>query len=106
MLDINKNKGFIIAIGGAVVLLIAGIVLWRSAVGKAQEAADEIISAQEQYQSIIQKYSGEPTKKLVAAYKQKSEDLGADYFFDVTVRHLGKDRQTQYLLIIFFSNRT
>ena len=75
MLDINKNKGFIITIGGAVVLLIAGIVLWRSAVGKAQEAADEIISAQEQYQSIIEKYSGEPTKKLVDAYKQKSEDL-------------------------------
>jgi len=76
MLDLNKNKGFLIALAGALVLLIVGIVLWRGAVSSSQEALDDIASAQSQYTSITKKYGGAPTKKLVDDYNNKLEELG------------------------------
>ena len=75
MLDLNKNKGFLIALAGAVVLLIVGIIMWRGAVSSSQEAYDDIESAKSQYQSIIKKYNGAPTKELVNAYEKKLEAL-------------------------------
>jgi len=75
MLDLNKNKGFLIVLAGAVILLIVGIILWRGAVSSSQEACDDIESAKSQYQSITKKYGGAPTKKLVEAYEKKLEEL-------------------------------
>ncbi|RLD11382.1 MAG: hypothetical protein DRI44_03690 [Chlamydiae bacterium] len=75
MLDLNKNKGFLIALGGAVILLIVGIILWRGAVSSQQEACDDVDSANSQYQSLTKKYNGAPTKKLVKAYEKKLEEL-------------------------------
>jgi len=75
MLDLNKNKGFLIALAGAVILLIVGIILWRGAVSKSQEAYDDIESANSQYRAITKKYDGAPTAKLVKAYDQKLKEL-------------------------------
>ncbi|MCK5852435.1 Amuc_1100 family pilus-like protein [bacterium] len=75
MLDLNKNKGFLIALAGAVILLIVGIIMWRGAVSSSQEACDDIESAKSQYNSITKKYGGAPTKKLVEAYEKKLEEL-------------------------------
>jgi len=75
MLDLNKNKGFLIALAGAVVLLIVGIILWRGAVSGSQEALYDIDSAKSQYSSITKKYDGAPTKELVKAYEKKLEEL-------------------------------
>jgi len=75
MLDLNKNKGFLIALAGAVVLLIVGIIMWRGAVNSSQEAYYDIESAKSQYQSITKKYNGAPTKELVKAYDKKLEAL-------------------------------
>ena len=75
MVDLNKNKGFLIALGGAAVLLIIGLVLWRGAVSAAQEEAGDIESANSQYKAISKKYNGAPTKQLVDEYKQKLEEL-------------------------------
>ena len=77
MLDLNKNKGFLIALAGAVILLIVGIIMWRGAVSSSQEACDDIESAKSQYQSITKKYGGAPTKKLVEAYEEKLEELNS-----------------------------
>ncbi len=77
MLDLNKNKGFLIALAGAVILLIVGIIMWRGAVSSSQEACDDIESAKSQYKSITKKYGGAPTKKLVEAYEEKLEELNS-----------------------------
>ena len=77
MLDLNKNKGFLIALAGAVILLIVGIIMWRGAVKSSQEACDDIESAKSQYQSITKKYGGAPTKKLVEADEKKLEELNS-----------------------------
>ena len=75
MLDLNKNKGFLIALAGAVILLIVGIIMWRGAVSGSQEALSDIDSAKSQYNSITKKYDGAPTKELVKAYEKKLEEL-------------------------------
>jgi len=75
MLDLNKNKGFFIALGGAVVLLIVGLVLWQGAKSSVQESIDNIDSAKSQYKSIAKKYNGAPTKKLVDEFKKKLDEL-------------------------------
>ena len=75
MLDLNKNKGFLIALAGAVILLIVGIIMWRGAVSGSQEALSDIDSAKSQYKSITKKYNGVPTKELVKAYEKKLEAL-------------------------------
>ncbi len=77
MLDLNKNKGFLIALAGAVILLIVGIIMWRGAVSSSQGACDDIESAKSQYQSITKKYGGAPTKKLVEAFEKELEELSS-----------------------------
>ena len=77
MLDLNKNKGFLIALAGAVILLIVGIIMWRGAVSSSQGACDDIESAKSQYRSITKKYGGSPTKKLVEAYEKELEELSS-----------------------------
>ncbi len=75
MFDPKKNTGFLIALAVALVLLIVGIVLWRGAVGDADEAAGDLDSANEQYEALVGKHGGAPGKALVDFYKQRLADL-------------------------------
>jgi hypothetical protein len=68
MFDINKNKGFVIALGVALVLIIVGIVMWRGAVGSARQAQADLGNDQSMYQSMVRTYGGEPTPELVEKY--------------------------------------
>lgn len=76
--DVNKNRGFLIAAGVALVLIIVLIVLWRGAVGSERASADELASAQEQYDAIAKRYGGEPGKELLEDYKKRLQLLSSD----------------------------
>ncbi len=75
MFDFNKNKGFIIALAGALVLLIVFLALWRIEAGACEESLLGHQDTCDRYQSLVDKYQGEPGKALVDLYKAKLESI-------------------------------
>jgi len=73
-MDINKNKGLMVALAAAVVALLVATMLWRSAVNAGRAAAAESSAVISQYETITRKYQGEPGQKLVDLYKQKLQE--------------------------------
>jgi len=67
--DLKKNQGFLIVVGVAFVLLIVCIVMWRVAAGGRDLALAEYDTADNDYQTIVKRYNGEPTADLVKSYK-------------------------------------
>lgn len=73
--DANKNKGFLIALGVLLVLTLVAVFLWRRAASGAHTAASEIASARGEYEALVRKYRGAPTKDLVAQYEEKLKTI-------------------------------
>jgi hypothetical protein len=75
MSDISKNKGFVITLAAALVLIIAGVVLWRGAESSAVAAEGNLESAESSYQGVVKTYGGEPTEALVHKYENDTAAL-------------------------------
>ncbi len=69
--DANKNKGFLIALGVLLVLTLVAVIMCRSAAGAARAAASDIVNANSEFEMLVRKYRGAPTKDLVAQCEQK-----------------------------------
>jgi hypothetical protein len=75
MFDIKRNKGFVITLAVALVLIIAGVVLWRGAESGAVDAEGDLESYESSYQSVVTTYGGEPTEELVDKYESDTAAL-------------------------------
>lgn len=73
--DANKNKVFLIALGVLLALTLAAVIMWRRAASGAHEAASEIAAARDEYETLVRKYRGAPTKDLVAQYTAKLQTI-------------------------------
>ncbi len=75
MFDFNKNKGFVIALVGALVLSIVFLVLWRMEAGACEDSLLNHQGVSDSYRQLVKKYDGEPGKKLVDLYSAKAEEI-------------------------------
>jgi len=75
MFDFNKNKGFVIALLGALVLSIVFLVMWRIQAGACSESILNHQDVSDSYGQLVTKYNGEPSKKLVDLYNAKLEGI-------------------------------
>jgi len=73
--DANKNKFFLIALGVLLVLTLVAVIMWRVAASGARMAASEIAAARDEYEMLVRKYRGAPTKDLVAQYTAKLQAI-------------------------------
>lgn len=69
--NVKKNQGFLIVEGVALLVLIVFLVVWRVAAGGRDDELAIYDAANNDYQTIVNKYGGQPTEDLVTAYENR-----------------------------------